>query len=1149
MNDEEIGKKLQELNSRVVQFYQQGKFIEAIKIAQHSVSLSKMLGKNHPDYATSLNNLAMLYQAMGAFDKAEPLMKQALEITKKALGENHPDYATSLNNLAGLYKSMGSYEKAEPLLIQALEIKKKALGENNPSYATSLNNLAGLYESMGSYEKAEPLLIQALKIRKKTLGESHPDYAQSINNLAMLYQAMGAYDKTEPLLIQALKIKKKTLGESHSDYAQSINNLAMLYHSMGAYEKAEPLLIQALKIRKKTLGESHPDYAQSINNLAGLYKSMGAYEKAEPMFLQAMEIWKKALGESHSDYATSLNNLAMLYQAMGAYEKAEPLFIQALDIRKKALGENNPSYATSLNNLAGLYESMGAYDKPESLYQQAMEIWKKVLGEDHPTYATSLNNLAGLYDSMGSYEKAEPLLLQALQIRKNALGKDHPYYADSLNNLAGLYLAIRAYGKAEPLFLEALQIRKKALGEDHPTYATSLNNLAGLYDSMGSYEKAEPLYQQALEIRKKALGEEHPQYAGSLNNLAALYAATDRVDQALDLMTTAVVIDDLMIGQVFSIGSEDQRLAFLSSIRSNTDIFLSLVSRYFPQLPAAVQEAFNLVLKRKAITAEALAAQRDALLGGKYPHMQDRMHHLTFLRRQIAQKTQSGPGEEGVEAYHRQLSEWNAERERLEQDLARQVPEIRLEQQFRTADRTVIAHSLPPGSSLVEFFRYKVFDFSAIPARGDLRWKPARYCAFVLHAGEPDRIALIDLGEAGQIDRFIANYKGKLTGEGRAPAGVAHEERPGILPKFFSNKQNDEGPRSHRDIGAIPGTNLQDFEREDGLSLYSALIAPLREALGNNLQLILAPDSQLNTIPFEVIPAPEGGYLVDRYRIHYVSVGRDVLRFSAQIPGKPDKSMIMASPDFNLKSGMSLKIPASSFVSGRISRDLSRGSWHFPPLPGTLSEGKTLGELLNSRPLLEKDALESKVKSLSSPLIFHIATHGFFLTDQESSPDKRGLFGEIDLGRFSGRGMENPMLRSGLALAGANTWLKHGELPPEAEDGILTAEDVSGLDLTNSSLAVLSACETGMGEVKTGEGVFGLRRAFALAGAKTLVMSLWKVPDLATQELMVDFYRRILAGTPKADAFREAQLELRKKYPDPRDWGAFICQGDPGVLE
>jgi CHAT domain-containing protein len=151
-------------------------------------------------------------------------------------------------------------------------------------------------------------------------------------------------------------------------------------------------------------------------------------------------------------------------------------------------------------------------------------------------------------------------------------------------------------------------------------------------------------------------------------------------------------------------------------------------------------------------------------------------------------------------------------------------------------------------------------------------------------------------------------------------------------------------------------------------------------------------------------------------------------------------------------------------------------------------------------------------------------------------------------GRLSGPGLENPLLRSGLALAGANTWLKKGELPAEAEDGILTAEDVSGLDLLATELVVLSACETGLGEIHFGEGVFGLRRAFVLAGAKTLVMSLWKVPDEQTRELMEDFYRRILAGQPRAEALCEAQLEMKKKYPDPFFWGAFICQGNPGPL-
>jgi CHAT domain-containing protein len=205
--------------------------------------------------------------------------------------------------------------------------------------------------------------------------------------------------------------------------------------------------------------------------------------------------------------------------------------------------------------------------------------------------------------------------------------------------------------------------------------------------------------------------------------------------------------------------------------------------------------------------------------------------------------------------------------------------------------------------------------------------------------------------------------------------------------------------------------------------------------------------------------------------------------------------------------------------------------------------------------LLEGTALEKRIKACCSPRILHLATHGFFLEDQPRDPNKEwrglgamGAQAEGGWGRLTGPGMENPLLRSGLLLAGFNTWFEGGELPAEAEDGILTAEDVSGLDLLATELVVLSACETGLGEVRTGEGVFGLRRAFVLAGAKTLVMSLWKVPDEQTQGLMEDFYRRILQCEPRAEALRAAQLAMKETYTDPFYWGAFICQGDPSPL-
>jgi CHAT domain-containing protein len=246
-------------------------------------------------------------------------------------------------------------------------------------------------------------------------------------------------------------------------------------------------------------------------------------------------------------------------------------------------------------------------------------------------------------------------------------------------------------------------------------------------------------------------------------------------------------------------------------------------------------------------------------------------------------------------------------------------------------------------------------------------------------------------------------------------------------------------------------------------------------------------------------------------------------------------------------------LPAPSIAAratGRHSRDLTPDAFHFDRLPATNAEGEEIGRLLGVAPQLNAEVLEGRLKAIGHPpRVLHLATHGFFLPDQpaDDARDRPDSIGD-DLGRFRGRLPESPMLRSGLALAGANTWLKGGTPPADAEDGLLTAEDVSGLDLTATELVVLSACETGLGDIQVGEGVFGLRRAFVLAGAKTLVMSLWKVPDEQTRELMVDFYRRLLAGEGRAEALRQAQLAMKAKYPDPFYWGAFICQGDPAPL-
>ncbi|AVQ71120.1 hypothetical protein B5D77_07150 [Microcystis sp. MC19] len=405
-------------------------------IAESATELEQWLEEE--DLTSPFGGLWKFYEGQGLYEQAEPWHEQCREVTRRRLGDNHPDVATSLNNLAALYNFQGRYKEAEPLYLEALDLCKRLLGDNHPDVATSLNNLAALYNSQGRYKEAEPLYLEALDLRKRLLGDNHPDVAQSLNNLAVLYRSQGRYKEAEPLYLEALDLKKRLLGDNHPNVANSLNNLALLYNSQGRYKEAEPLLLEALDLRKRLLGDNHPHVAQSLNNLAGLYESQGRYKEAEPLLLEALDLRKRLLGDNHPDVAQSLNNLAGLYESQGRYTEAEPLYLEALELFKRLLGDNHPDVARSLNNLAGLYESQGRYTEAEPLYLEALELFKRLLGDNHPDVARSLNNLARLYNSQGKYEEAEPLYLEALAIAEQALGENHPTTVRIRENLESL---------------------------------------------------------------------------------------------------------------------------------------------------------------------------------------------------------------------------------------------------------------------------------------------------------------------------------------------------------------------------------------------------------------------------------------------------------------------------------------------------------------------------------------------------------------------------------------------------------------------------------------------------------------------------------------------------------------------------------------
>ncbi len=402
-------------------------------------------GQEDPAAAIAAANVevAQLYRA-GDYPAALERAREVLEDAERVLGPEHPDTLSSVNNLASLHQIQGRYGEAELLYRRALEARARVLGPEHPQTLGSVNNLAGLYQAQGRYGEAEPLLRRALEASECVLGPEHPDTLISVNNLAGLYASQGRYGAAEPLFRQALEASERVFGPDHPRTLTGVNNLAGLYDSQGRYGAAEPLYRRALEARERVLGPEHPDTLVSVNNLAELYKSQGRYGAAEPLHRRALEAHERVLGPEHPDTLISVNNLALLYQSRGRYGAAEPLHRRALEAHERVLGPEHPDTLLSINNLAELYRTQGRYGAAEPLHRRALEARERVLGPEHPHTIASVNNLAGLYESQGRYGEAEPLYRRALEASEGVLGPERPHTIGVHGNLAAL---LAAYGR------------------------------------------------------------------------------------------------------------------------------------------------------------------------------------------------------------------------------------------------------------------------------------------------------------------------------------------------------------------------------------------------------------------------------------------------------------------------------------------------------------------------------------------------------------------------------------------------------------------------------------------------------------------------------------------------------------------------------
>jgi tetratricopeptide (TPR) repeat protein len=474
-------------------------------------------------------------EARGNSITAREVLDKGVAKVEEELKDQPEIQARLMTTMGMVYQSLGLYEAASPMLENALSIRKELHGEEHPMVCISINNLAGLMKDKGEYDQSETLLREALDTHKKLKGDQR-EYTEILNTLALLLLDRGRYEEAEPLFRELLSINRKIRDEKDPIIASSLNNLGLALHYKGEYEEAEQYYREAIRIIRGVSGDFNPQLAQDLGNLALLLMDKGDLAGAEPLFREALAIEKKVYSEPHPEIAITLNNLAAMLQTTGEYKEAENLYEESLNIAREVWKNGHPSIASTLTSLAVLLAKQQEYDKAEPLFRDALAMHKKLLGDEHPSVAFSLSNLAVLLGKKQEYDKAEPLFREALQMRRKLLGNEHVDIAVSLNNLARLYLEQHEYGKAEPLFREALSMFRKLVGDSHPTIASILINMATLQFKQGNYHDAEPLYRECYDTRKKTLPEGHPLTISGKRELGNCLAKLERFEEAEKLL-------------------------------------------------------------------------------------------------------------------------------------------------------------------------------------------------------------------------------------------------------------------------------------------------------------------------------------------------------------------------------------------------------------------------------------------------------------------------------------------------------------------------------------------------------------------------------------------------------------------------------------
>lgn len=1120
-----------ELNEKVMELTGQEAYAEAIPIARRALQLAKQQFGKSDEYAASLNNLSTLYRNTDSLEAAEKLMKECISIMKELPSASPTDYLIGLDNLALVYWCQNKYSQAEKVLLEMADLSESNRDEG---YMDIMDKLAILYQESGEPKKEEsvylkkaarhlrisgikdstygmiitPLANFYLATKKLRLadslfneiknivevyyGDTSQLYASWLGNTGLLYTHMGRYSEAEEMLKRSLEMKV-SYGKLNEPYAVGLVNLGMLYAEMKKFDKASLIYEESNGLIRELFGDSSKEYVTQLMNEASLYKGMEEYEKAEAISLKARLISESLKQPNSVGYIQVLHQIGELYIDMGRYAEAEKYLLEEFQTVIKVFGKEDSYYSYCLNALANLYSEMGQVNKSVEYFVEAINITRTTLGENSLEYATALNNLAVATDVA---EVKEWAYLAAIKIVENLSGTDNAGYLNKSGNLGISYLDDKEYEKAEKLLLKAKEISLKLNGDASIDFAFRCLQLGKCYQGQQNFNKAKELLLQALEIAGKKTGQKGIGYEKYLTACADLYVDMLDYKTAIYYLKEANAILLKSLTSNLSVLSEKEKLNYIDDNTFNFSWMNSMLFNLKTINDPVNTNNYDHLLMLKSLSLTDSKNMLDIVRNSGDSVVRDIYNTWLFGKAKLARQYGLPENERSPE-----LKTLEQNVESLEKELGRRSFAFNNMQKNILITTKDIQKSMDEDEVAIEFVRFYYFDSSFKDS--------SIYAAYLLNKNDSVPY-FIPLCSEKQLAKLSGN----------------------------SNKEAKTIDALYRGVVKLNG------QTANGKELYKLLWLPLEPYLKGIKKITYSPAGMLYNIAFHALPADSNHVLMERYELHQCTSTRGIALRENERSYNVSNAVLFGDPEFTSQRPYQADNPGKSLTAASFKYVLSKtrgnetGLWQ--PLPGTGNEVDIIEKLLKKQSVQtivykKVNASEENAKKISgTPAgIVHFATHGFYLPDpNDSIVVKKGRR------KTSFELSADPLWRSGLVLAGANVIWSGSSVKNGAEDGVLTAYEISQLDLSNTELVVLSACETGLGEITESEGVFGLQRAFKIAGARKMLISLWPVPDKETAEMMSLFYSNLIAEKNIAGAFNKARIAMKQKY-NTAYWAAF----------